>query len=264
MLITEALCEHLKPGDVNTLFIMDEFRSSVGDLAIVRDVWALVRGYGAQLMPIVQSVVMLQKLFDTEWENFPAQCGVVATLGPPNDRTSARWMSERSGTTTIIQEGWNSGETMNSHDMSFNEGSGLQQVERPFLLPQELMNMPVGTGRMWLPGMGDRSIPYFAPNYWKRAHLNGLVDPNPLFKGKAASLAAAAAGVRFGKTAKILTVAAVLLALAGLALPNAPPMLHHVKPAPARIDRPAKANPPVHHPAEPHVRVIGPGTGGLY
>jgi type IV secretory pathway TraG/TraD family ATPase VirD4 len=40
MLITEALCEHFKPGDVNTLFILDEFRSSVGDLAIARRVGA--------------------------------------------------------------------------------------------------------------------------------------------------------------------------------------------------------------------------------
>ncbi len=42
-----------------------------------------------------------------------------------------------------------------------------QQQQRPFLLPQELMDMEPGTGRLWLPGMGTRNIPFFAPNYWR-------------------------------------------------------------------------------------------------
>ena len=36
------------------------------------------------------------------------------------------------------------------------------------LLPQEIMNIRAGHGLIWLPGMGTRTIPFFAPNYWKR------------------------------------------------------------------------------------------------
>ena len=33
---------------------------------------------------------------------------------------------------------------------------------------------------MWLPGMGNRTIPFFAPNYWKiRAPWVPRVKPNP-------------------------------------------------------------------------------------
>jgi hypothetical protein len=189
---------------------------------------------------------MLQKLFDTEFENFPAQCGVVATLGAPGDRTSAKWMSERSGTTTIIQEGWNSGETVNPQGWSSNDGTGLQQVERPFLLPQELMNMPKGTGRMWLPGMGDRSIPYFAPNYWNRSHLDGLVDPNPLYKGKSASAGRTQGTAAFRRLGIGLGVAAMI---AGAALFALPAISSGGSPV-VRVD-PPKANPPVHHQPKP-------------
>lgn len=60
-MVTAALHEHLKPGPCKTLFIFDEFRLSVGKLAIVNDFWALVRGYGVQFMPVCQSVTQLKK-----------------------------------------------------------------------------------------------------------------------------------------------------------------------------------------------------------
>jgi type IV secretion system protein VirD4 len=58
-LMTTALHAHLQPGPLRTLFVMDEFRVSIGHLAIVNDFWALVRGYGVQFMPICQSPARL-------------------------------------------------------------------------------------------------------------------------------------------------------------------------------------------------------------
>src|ERR1019366_315014 len=40
-------------------------------------------------------------------------------------------------------------------------------------------------------GHGDISIPFFAPNYWQRRELRGLIDPNPYFEGSAAAPKAA-------------------------------------------------------------------------
>jgi type IV secretory pathway TraG/TraD family ATPase VirD4 len=88
-MVTAALHEHLKPGPCKTLFIFDEFRISVGKLAMVNDFWALVRGYGVQFMPVCQSVTQLKTLFGDEWENYAGQGGVVATTGAPNDLTTA-------------------------------------------------------------------------------------------------------------------------------------------------------------------------------
>ena len=49
------LSAHFTPGPMNTLFVLDEFRAAVGKMHIINDMWSLVRGYGVQLMPILQS-----------------------------------------------------------------------------------------------------------------------------------------------------------------------------------------------------------------
>lgn len=183
LVITAALRAHFQPGPVRTLFVLDEFFAALGHLKIIEDVWSLVRGYGIQLLPVVQSATQLRALYKENWENFAAQAGVVATIGPPGDLTTAEWMSKRSGNTTIVQQSWNTGEQTNMQGASASEGTGYQQGPRPFLLPQELMDMAVGTGRIWTPGKGTASIPFFAPNFWKRGDLRGLYDPNPYYQG---------------------------------------------------------------------------------
>src|SRR6202012_4256734 len=96
---------------------------AVGSMPILSDMWSLVRGYGVQLMPILQSALQLQSLFKEEWENYVAQAGIVATLGPPGDLFTAEWMSKRCGVTTILQEGFNLNEGVNTGD-NVNAGSG--------------------------------------------------------------------------------------------------------------------------------------------
>jgi len=187
---------------------MDEFRLTVGKLPIVQEVWAVVREYQMQLMPVVQTLVQLKSLFGDEWETFVGQAGCVATIGPASDHFTAEWMSKRSGNTTILQRGFNLADGVNSGDGansgfgysngggSSNQGSNrnygrningtfsVQQVERPAFLPQELMNLPPGYGRIWALGMGGRSIPFFAPNYWNReADWVRRVKANPYYNG---------------------------------------------------------------------------------
>ncbi len=208
VLIASALSAHFVPGPVNTLFVLDEFRAAVGKMSIISDMWSLVRGYGVQLMPILQSALQLKALFNDEWENYLAQAGVVATLGPPGDLFTAEWMSKRCGVTTILQSGFNLGDGVNSGDgvnagtgnsgagATSNQGYGMnsgrnksggisyQQVERRVMLPQELMDIGPGHGLMWLPGMGTRPIPFFAPNYWNRREpWVRRVKPNPYRQG---------------------------------------------------------------------------------
>jgi type IV secretion system protein VirD4 len=208
LLLTDALCEHFRPGPVNTLFILDEYRAAVSDMTLINDVWALVRGYGVTLMPILQSALQLEKLLGKEWENFAAQAGVTLTIGPPGDLFTAKWMSERCGVTTVAQAGFNLGDGVNSgggvnagtgmngSGYSSNQGTGenfgrnmsgglsVQQVERRAFLPQELMDMKAGECRAWLPGFGTKSVPLFAPNFWNRkADWVARVKPNPYRQG---------------------------------------------------------------------------------
>ena len=150
----------------------------------------------------------MQALFKEEWENYAGQAGVVATLGPPGDLFTAEWMSKRCGTTTILQTGLNLNDGVNDsfnanagtgysgNNASSNQGQGsgggrnvggglgYQQTERRAFLPQELMDIPNRHGRMWLPGLGTESIPFFAPNFWKRRESwVKRVRPNPYQTG---------------------------------------------------------------------------------
>ena len=164
-------------------------------------------------MPILQSALQLKSLFGDEWENYAAQAGVVATIGSMRDTFTSEWFSKFCGTMTVMQssinynhsvnDGRNAGQGSGESDrgrgianQNTNQNSGasyghgfgaslnMQQVERPVILPQELRSLRPGEGVISLPGMGDRPIPFFAPNFWQ---LNepwvGRVGRNPLRKG---------------------------------------------------------------------------------
>ena len=192
LIVSSALCALMRPGKVSTLFVLDEFRATVGNLPILNDVWSLVRGYGIQLLPILQSATQLQALFKDEWENYAGQAGIVATLGPANGLLTANWMSERCGVTTALKAGVNYGDGVNEGD-GLNDGSGTtgagtttnqgngknygrnrsggisyQQTEQKVLKPQQIRDILAGHGLMWVPGMGTKTIPFYAPNWWDR------------------------------------------------------------------------------------------------
>ena len=209
LIISSALCALMRPGSVKTLMVLDEFYATVGNLPIVKDVWSLVRGYNIQLMPIIQSCLQLQTMFDKEWENFAAQAGMVATIGPAGDTFTAEYFSKRSGNTTMLQYGFNlgdgesdgngvnNGSGTSGMNVSSNQGTGrnwgrntsggfnVSQIERRAFLPQDFMDLRPGYGRIWTPGMGTSSIPFFAPNYWKYRSAPWVrhVRPNPLRTG---------------------------------------------------------------------------------
>ena len=143
-------------------------------MTVINDTWSLVRGYGVQLMPILQSALQLKALFKDEWENYAAQAGVVATLGPPGDMFTAEWMSKRCGVTTVAQESVSLNDSVTAGD-SVNDGTGqsgngrsssnrgrganagqssggslsIQQMERAFLQPVSPCHDTAAFGR-WL------------------------------------------------------------------------------------------------------------------
>jgi type IV secretion system protein VirD4 len=205
LILSSALRALMRPGPMKTLVILDEFYATVGNLPIVNDIWSLVRGYGIQLMPIVQSYLQLQKLFGDEWANYLAQAGLIVTLGPAGDPFTADAMSKRCGMTTVLQAGFSLSDGINQGDgtssgtsvgganqgNSFSRGRSQggnlswQQIGRPVLMPQEVMNIRSGHGLIWLPGMGTKTIPFFAPNYYSLRNAPWVrhVRPNPYYSG---------------------------------------------------------------------------------
>ena len=138
-----------------------------GDLEIINTFWSLVRGFGVQFLVVCQSALQLKVLFKEEWEIYAGQAGAVVTLGPPGDMVTAEWMSRRAGRATEVRMSQNEGQGVNVQGISTSDGVTISQADIAFKTPEELMSIRVGTGRIWVPGKGNTSIPFFAPNYWK-------------------------------------------------------------------------------------------------
>ena len=75
LLFTCALCEHLRPGPVGTIFILDEFRVAVGHLEIINNFWSLVRGFGVQFLVVCQSALQPESVVQRRMGNLRGTSG---------------------------------------------------------------------------------------------------------------------------------------------------------------------------------------------
>jgi type IV secretion system protein VirD4 len=179
LVIVTALRRLYTAGGLPTLFMLDEF-AQLGHLGPIEDAFGLVRGYGVQLWPILQDLNQLKALYKERWETFVGNAGAVQGFAP-NDLTTADWMSRRAGITTIAAAGYNKGDAQSSAgqgSMSQSSGLSFNQSQRPLFLPQELMDLPKGSGLLW-PAGTSKSVPFRAPSYWTMGELAERARPNP-------------------------------------------------------------------------------------
>lgn len=178
LVIVSALRALYKPGGLKTLFMLDEF-AQLGYLGPIEDAFALVRGYGVQLWPILQDLNQLKALYKDRWQTFVGNAGVVQGFAP-NDLETAEWMSRRAGDTTVAAAGYTKGDAQSSAgqgSMSQSSGLSYSQTKRRLFLPQELMDFAEGAGLLW-PAGSSKSVPFFSNPYWKMK-LNVHAKPNP-------------------------------------------------------------------------------------
>jgi type IV secretion system protein VirD4 len=186
LVITTALRVLLRTPGRRVTFVMDEFHG-LGKLEEVERAWAEVRGYRVAMLPVLQSIGQLKGLYREDWETFVAQAGAVVGFAP-NDMTTARLMSERSGEKGVLAMTFNEGDGQaygNQGSMNQSSGEHYQLMKRRHLLPQEVMDWRPGYGRIWMSGMGSLGIPMFAPNYWKLTSqgIAARAQRNPYYDG---------------------------------------------------------------------------------
>jgi type IV secretion system protein VirD4 len=178
LVITSILRALYKPGGLRTRLFLDEL-PALGRLGPLEDAFGLVRGYRTQIIGICQDLAQLKILYKDRWESFVANAGFVQAFAP-NDLTTARWISERAGKTTVIAPAAN--ERHSSHGGDPSEGLSWSQVGRPLYLPHELMGFEEGTGLLFLSGMAN-GVRFFAPPYWKITQCAERAGRNPYFEG---------------------------------------------------------------------------------
>ena len=167
-----------EPGEQRVFFLMDEF-AALGHLAIIETTWALVRGYGIQLVPVLQDLNQLKELYKERWETFIGMAGVVEAFGP-NDLTTADWLSRRSGDATEVVMGYNI--TQSAGGTGPSEGVNYHQVKVPRLTPHELFDTPEGHAHVFLANMANR-VPVYVPAYYEIATAHERARDNPYYAG---------------------------------------------------------------------------------
>lgn len=88
-------------GKRQVLVILDEF-ANLGGLAMIKQGFGLIRGYGVTLWPFVQDLTQLQRLYPDDWGTFEANTGAV-TVAAVNDNTTAEYFIKRAGKTWTKQ-----------------------------------------------------------------------------------------------------------------------------------------------------------------
>ncbi len=95
LVLTTALQALYQPGGRKVVMLIDEM-AALGHLGPLEDAFGLVRGYGVQLVGILQDLPQLKELYRDRWQSFLANAGVVQFF-TPNDLETAEWMSKRAG-----------------------------------------------------------------------------------------------------------------------------------------------------------------------
>ena len=184
LVISSALrgvMRHREPHEPRVLFALDEF-AALGHLKIIETVWALVRGYGIQIMPILQDLNQLKELYRDRWETFVGMAGAVVAFGA-RDMTTATWMSQRAGERTELAASYNSGTGTNPKgEASSSEGISYQQIKVPLLVPHQFFALRDGCMFLWLARVAD-TIPAYAPAYYQVDKLLARARRNPYFHG---------------------------------------------------------------------------------
>jgi type IV secretion system protein VirD4 len=165
-----------EPGERRVFFFMDEF-AALGHLSIIETTWALVRGYGIQLVPVLQDLNQLNELYKERWETFIGMAGVVEAFGP-NDLTTADWLSRRPGDATEVVIGYNISQSAGGP----SEGVNYHQVKIPRLTPHELFDTPEGHAHVFLANMANR-VPMYVPAYYEIATARERARDNPYYTG---------------------------------------------------------------------------------
>lgn len=181
LLLTAALnaCMRARePGEPRVLFMLDEF-AALGHMQVIETVWALVRGYGIQIMPVLQDLNQLKGIYKERWETFIGMAGSVVALSP-NDHTTAEWLCRRAGETTKVVKAFNQG-VSNGANRSSNTGLSWQQVKMPLLTPHDLYGMAPGETLVAIAGLRDMIFGY-APDYREIKQCLQRAQKNPYYE----------------------------------------------------------------------------------
>ena len=154
VLVTSSLMPLLRSvedAEVPVLFMLDEF-AQLGQMPVIENNIALMRGYGIKLWPVFQDFAQARTLYKERWESFVGNAGVVQSFAP-QDVTTRKYLSDLSGQRIywVKTAGTSSGQTVGGQT-SQNTGvnQSRQPIQGPHYWPQGLGEMAAGQSVLYL------------------------------------------------------------------------------------------------------------------
>lgn len=167
------------------LLMLDEF-PSLGRLQIFEEALAFIAGYGLKAYLIIQDIAQLHKIYGKD-EAITGNCHVKVAYATSNPDT-ARYLSESSGTTTVIKEAESLSRDQSGIFGKRNVSVSLQEVQRPLLTVDECMRLKGpekdAAGKILTPGdmlifiagyaavYGRQMLYFLDPEFKRRVKIN--------------------------------------------------------------------------------------------
>jgi type IV secretion system protein VirD4 len=180
LVVVSVLRAMYQAEGLRTMLLIDEL-AALGHLGPLEDAFGLVRGYGVQIVGVLQDLAQLKTLYKERWESFLANAGVVQGFAP-NDLTTAEWMSRRSGQKTITLQSGSESQGLSGNSENRNRGDAWNQMARAHLLPHDLFGMREGSGVLWLAGLAD-TVMFVAEKYSELSVYAERAMKNPYYRG---------------------------------------------------------------------------------
>ena len=158
---------------VPVLLVLDEF-AQLGRLKVIENAMALARGYGVQLLPVLQDLNQLKGIYGESYQTFLANAGCRIFLSP-QDKFTADFVSDACGETEIRTVSRSLNRNRNG---TLEPNISVAPQRQKYLLPQAVRELP--GDEMLVFGTGIRGVNRAGRRpYYLCPELNGMWDPDP-------------------------------------------------------------------------------------
>lgn len=162
------------PVPVN--FLLDEF-ANIGAIPDFVKKISTVRKYRMNISIVIQSIAQLQNRYPRgQWEEILSNCCIIEYLAGGTDQTTAKYISDLTGTATVVVESQNRDKSMTTmlQSINYKESSGLGK--RAIMNPDEVMQLDKQEALIFLQGQKPKRVKKIW--FFKRPEYNELIMEN--------------------------------------------------------------------------------------
>lgn len=120
-----------------TLFLLDEFGSALGHFKLIEEAAGNMAGYGIKLVPIIQNIGQVRKIYDKNWETFLGNAGAILAWGL-NDKETETYIADRLGHIMVSEASGGSSSGFSAGGVQSGSSFNIGRQQRPVRFPNQV------------------------------------------------------------------------------------------------------------------------------